>query len=151
MSDFKNDGIKSPPVPEAFLPYTILPAGAGIMLRTAVNPDSLLPSVFRRLWAVDRNITPVGTGTVAGILHDDNYAEPEFGLVTFGAFAGIGLVLVVIGVFSVMAYTVSLRRTKSESAWRWAHNRLISCAWCLAEAWGFSRRVSPLDSWRASH
>jgi putative ABC transport system permease protein len=35
--------------------------------------------------------------------------EPKFDLIVTGAFAGIGLALVVIGVFSVMAYTVSLQ------------------------------------------
>jgi putative ABC transport system permease protein len=37
------------------------------------------------------------------------YRGPQFRLVTLGAFAEIGLVLVAIGIFSVTAYTVSLR------------------------------------------
>jgi putative ABC transport system permease protein len=37
------------------------------------------------------------------------YAQPRFILLTLGTIATVGLVLVVIGVFSVMAYTVSLR------------------------------------------
>ena len=37
------------------------------------------------------------------------YSAHELGLTTFTGVAGIALVLVVIGVFSVMAYTVSLR------------------------------------------
>ncbi len=35
------------------------------------------------------------------------YAEPRFSLVLLGVFAGVGLVLVALGVFSVIAYTVS--------------------------------------------
>jgi putative ABC transport system permease protein len=34
---------------------------------------------------------------------------PEFGLVTFGAFAGIGLLLASVGIFGLMAYTVSIQ------------------------------------------
>src|SRR5438067_11897389 len=35
------------------------------------------------------------------------YAEPRFGLVLLGVFAGVGLLLVALGVYSVIAYTVS--------------------------------------------
>jgi putative ABC transport system permease protein len=42
-------------------------------------------------------------------LEQHTYATPEFGVSLSGPLAGIALVLVVIGVFSVMAYTVSLR------------------------------------------
>ena len=35
------------------------------------------------------------------------YAEPRFGLVLMSVFAGVGLLLVALGVFSVIAYTVS--------------------------------------------
>ena len=38
-----------------------------------------------------------------------SYSQPRFGLILFGVFATIGLALVAIGVFSVMAYSVSLQ------------------------------------------
>ena len=51
----------------------------------------------------------IGTsGTLESSLHEF-YGGPRFQLATLSSFAGIGLVLVVIGIFSVMAYTVSLR------------------------------------------
>ena len=40
-------------------------------------------------------------------LQQFSYAEPRFGLVLLGVFAGVGLVLVALGVYSVIAYTVS--------------------------------------------
>jgi ABC-type antimicrobial peptide transport system permease subunit len=43
------------------------------------------------------------------VLEQHTYATPEFGVTLSGPLAGIALLLVVIGVFSVMAYTVSLR------------------------------------------
>jgi putative ABC transport system permease protein len=46
---------------------------------------------------------------LAEFLEEHTYATPEFGTTLSGPLAGIALVLVVIGVFSVMAYTVSLR------------------------------------------
>jgi ABC-type antimicrobial peptide transport system permease subunit len=38
------------------------------------------------------------------------YARPRFGLVLFSVFAGIGLVLVTVGVYSVVSWTVTQQR-----------------------------------------
>jgi putative ABC transport system permease protein len=43
------------------------------------------------------------------ILKSSYYAGPQFSLIILGTFGITGLLLVVIGIFSVMAYTVSLR------------------------------------------
>jgi len=48
------------------------------------------------------------SGTLEASLQEF-YRGPRFQLAILSAFAGIGLVLVVIGIFSVMAYAVSLR------------------------------------------
>jgi putative ABC transport system permease protein len=111
VRDFTNWDPRQPaPLPEAFLPLTITARGERIILaRIAVPPDSLLPAVRREIWAVDPQITINFSGTLQGLLADISYIGPRFNFITSGAFAGIGLLLVVIGVFSVMAYTVSLR------------------------------------------
>jgi putative ABC transport system permease protein len=111
VRDFSNwDPRESVPLPEAFLPLTITARGERIILvRTAVPPDSLVPAVRQEIWAVDPKIAITWTGTLQGLLADISYTGPRFNLITSGAFAGIGLLLVVIGVFSVLAYTVSLR------------------------------------------
>jgi putative ABC transport system permease protein len=48
-------------------------------------------------------------GPLSESLEQHTYAAPEFGVSLSGPLAGIALLLVVIGVFSVMAYTVSLQ------------------------------------------
>jgi len=111
VGDVKNQGLRDPSLPQAYMPYTITGVGRGraIMVKTAVEPLSLLANVRREVWAVDSGVALTRTGTVESYLQDFSYAAPKFGLVTLGIFAGIGLVLVIIGVFSVMAYTVSLQ------------------------------------------
>jgi putative ABC transport system permease protein len=74
-----------------------------------VDPLSLLLSVRREIWATDRGVALTLTGTLEGYLQQFSYAQPRFGLILFAVFALIGLSLVAIGIFSVMAYSVSLQ------------------------------------------
>jgi hypothetical protein len=50
-------------------------------------------------------------GSVTDYLKQYSYSEPRLGLFVFSAFAGIGLVLVILGVYSLVAYTVA-RQTR---------------------------------------
>jgi putative ABC transport system permease protein len=108
MSDMKNSGLQDPTEPEVLLPYTATANfERGILVRTAGNPLAMLNAVRREIWAVDRNVSVTLTRTLESFLSDFSYAQPRFTLLVLGVFAGSGLVLVAIGVYSVIAYTVS--------------------------------------------
>jgi putative ABC transport system permease protein len=110
VTDFRNQGLLEPPTPEAFVPFSISGVGHRVILaETAVDPKSLLASVQREVWAVDSNAAVTRSGSIKDLLAEEAYTRPQFGLITVGAFAGIGLALVLIGIFSVMAYTVALQ------------------------------------------
>jgi len=110
VADAKNRGLQEAVAPETYIPYTVTGAmERGILIRTAVEPLSMLMSVRREIWSVDRNVALTFTGTLEGYLQQFSYAGPQFGLVLLSIFATVGLVLVAIGVFSVMAYSVSLQ------------------------------------------
>ena len=49
------------------------------------------------------------------------YAQPRFSLVVLSLFSFAGLLLVAIGVYSVMACTVSRQTRESPCAWRSEH------------------------------
>jgi putative ABC transport system permease protein len=108
FSDVKNRGLQDPPGPELYVPYTITGSfERGILVRTAGAPMPFLNAVRRETWAVDRNVALTLTRTLDDFLSDFSYAQPRFTLLVLGVFAGIGLALVGIGVYSVIAYTVS--------------------------------------------
>ena len=108
ISDMKNSGIQDPVRPEIMVPYTVTGAfERGILVRTAGNPVGLLNPVRREIWAVDKNVALTMTRTLDDFLSDFSYAQPRFLLAVLGVFAGVGLVLVAVGVYSVIAYTVS--------------------------------------------
>jgi putative ABC transport system permease protein len=68
---------------------------------------ALLNPVKREIWAVDRNVATTMTRTAEDFLSDFSYAQPRFVLLVLAVFAGTALGLVAIGVYSVIAYTVS--------------------------------------------
>jgi putative ABC transport system permease protein len=110
VSDAKNQGIRDASMPEMFVPYTITGAFyRGIMVRTSVPPLSLLNELRREVWAVDANTALTRPGNLEELLKRRSYAEPRFGLVLMIVFASVGLALVALGVFSVIAYTVARR------------------------------------------
>jgi putative ABC transport system permease protein len=109
VADIHNDGLQKAPFPQAYVPYTITAyENRALLIRTAVDPLLLVKSVREQVWAVDRNVALTDAETLTHYLQEFTYSQPEFGLESLGAFAGIGLLLAAIGVFSVMAYTVSL-------------------------------------------
>jgi predicted permease len=108
ISDAKNQGIDEPVMPEVFVPYTLTGGfERGILVRTHGDPEALINSVRREIWAVDRNVALTLTGSLTGYLRQFSYAGPRFFLLLLAVFAAVGLVLVAIGVYSVIAYTVS--------------------------------------------
>ncbi len=111
VSDMKNDGARKPVLPEAFVPYTV--AGFGgyiIFVRTVGNPAALSTALEGTVLALDRNVIPQETDTLDDFLEIGEYARPRFGLILLSVFASIGLVLVTVGVYSVISYTVAQQR-----------------------------------------
>jgi putative ABC transport system permease protein len=108
ISDAKNQGLQEPVLPEVFLPYTLTGFyERGVLIRTAFEPLTLQNAVRREIWALDRGVALTLTGTLKGYLKSFSYSGPQFALTILSVFAAIGLILVAIGTYSVLAYTVS--------------------------------------------
>jgi putative ABC transport system permease protein len=108
VGDVKNRGVQEPVFPEMYVPHSITGGlYRAILVRTSVPPLTLKRDVEREIWAVDRNVALTMTGTLEDFLSQFTYNEPRFALVLMSVFAGVGLALVALGVFSVVAYTVT--------------------------------------------
>jgi hypothetical protein len=132
------------------MPYTVTgSAFRGILVRTEREPMTMMNAVEKEIWATDRNVALTLTGTLEGYISQFSFAGPRFGFFLMTIFGAIGLALVTIGVYSVLASTACWRipqrgaRTRLEFAWRW--ERKVRTWWEWSFEWG-------LGSWElASH
>jgi len=96
--------------PEIWVPYTMTGSGArGILARTGPDPMTMMNAIRKEIWATDSNVALTFTGTLEQFIANFSYAGPRFGFLLMGVFGAIGLVLVTIGVYSVLAYTTARR------------------------------------------
>jgi ABC-type antimicrobial peptide transport system permease subunit len=69
----------------------------------------MMNAVQHEIWATDANVAVTLTGTLEGYISQFSFAGPRFGFFLMTIFGSIGLVLVTIGVYSVLAYSTARR------------------------------------------
>jgi len=96
--------------PEIWVPYTVTgSAFRGVLVRTAQEPLTMLDALRHEIWATDSSVALTFTGSLEGYIRQFSYAGPRFGFLLMGIFSSIGLILVTVGVYSVLAYTTAQR------------------------------------------
>lgn len=107
-ADVKNSGLEGTTAPEMYMPHTITEIGGrSLLVRTGANPDAMLDPIRRAVSEVNPD-QPLGDlRTLRQSMREFSYALPEFGAILVAVFASIGLALMVIGVYSVLAYAVT--------------------------------------------
>ena len=107
-SDLKNHGLREAVLPEAYVADTVSSYGGFVVyVRTAGNPRTLTTALEGSVLAMDKNVVPQQTNTADELLELFEFSKARFGMELFAIFAAIGLILVSVGVYSVVSYTVS--------------------------------------------
>jgi predicted permease len=110
VNDLKSFDPNEAKLPQAYVPYTVFSGpGHSILVRAVTNP-SLLINPLRQIFAdVDPNVVVAQPTTLEDELQKHVFLKPKFRLISFGTCAGIGLGLALIGLFGVVAYSVTLQ------------------------------------------
>lgn len=110
VADVTNRGLNVPVEPEAWIPYTIPGSGAQVLLvRTSQEPGTMTNVARQAVWAMDSGVPLAYSGTLEDRISERLYAGPKFGVLVMTIFACIGLILVTVGIYSVLAYSTTQR------------------------------------------
>jgi putative ABC transport system permease protein len=95
--------------PVIYVPFWQSPwSTARVAVRTAGDPAAITNSVAAAIRGIDPDLPVAGAETMEQVVAD-SHASDRFSTVLFASFAGVALLLAVLGIYGVMAFLVAQR------------------------------------------
>jgi putative ABC transport system permease protein len=110
VGDVRTASLEAPPRPTIYVNYRQRPQATrdfSIVLRTAAEPASVLSAAREIVRNLDPDVPP-SLGTFTKIF-SESLKSRRFNLLLVGVFAGAALLLAIVGMYGVMAYSVAQR------------------------------------------
>jgi putative ABC transport system permease protein len=109
VGSVKELGYAQPAMPTIYLPFLQSPVQSmGLVVRTRLATGAIVPAIERAIWAVDPNQAVFSPRTMSEIVAGMTSAQ-RLSILLLDSFALLALALMVTGIYSVVAYSVTLR------------------------------------------
>jgi len=109
VGDVRNRGLGTPARPAFYEPITQVPfPQMSVVVKTTGDPHSLIPTITGEVTRFDKDLPVFSVKTMDEYLAS-SVAAPRFNTTLLSIFAGVALVLTIIGLYGVMSYSVAQR------------------------------------------
>jgi putative ABC transport system permease protein len=109
VGDTRDISLAAEPKPGIYVCYLQAPSSfMDLLVRTVSNPSELAAAVRSQVWAIDKN-QPISDVMTLEQALSRSAAETRYHTVLLGSFAGVALLLTLVGLYGVMSYIVAQR------------------------------------------
>jgi putative ABC transport system permease protein len=112
IDDLRNVGAQRAAVPEIYVPFGVNGAFTFLIVEGRVPPRSLERSVRAEVYALDPQQPVTEVRPLDAVIDDEVFARPRFSLLLLGVFAAVGLLIAIVGVYGIVAYSVARQRSE---------------------------------------